>query len=223
MPTQTFDPTDPRYVSALSAVQQQRPEQPVPYSERILALADMLGNANPARGLATFGARLPLNPGGSIQKAFLGLNYDTSLLQKLNDMIASRTDYGRRLESGKPGQVLSWSNSAANWLPQTADKADTVESLLARSPHMASYLWQSLRPAKEKAFGNQHLKSLLTGSRLLDANQVFVPRQSGATKKMLEAVAPWLDQLPLYSSGPLGGSFENKMKRLQSMRELGGQ
>jgi hypothetical protein len=110
----TYSPTDPRYAASLDAAQQQTPATPPSGADRLLALAELLGNVNPARGLSTFGAAMPLNPGGAIQRAFLGLNYDSSLLQKLNDMIAKRSDYGHRLESGNPGYILDWSNASSN-------------------------------------------------------------------------------------------------------------
>ena len=208
MPDQvTYSSTDPRYTASLAAAQQQMPTTPPSGSDRLLALAELMANANPVRGAATFGVAMPLNPGGAIQRAFLGLNYDSSLLQRLNDLIAKRTDYGHRLESGKPGTVLHWANSSADWKPEVVGKALRIEDA-RRLP----------LPATE--FSRDYHKALFTGNRVLDANMVYLPKVKGITKPQIEAVTPWLDQLPLYSGGPHGGSFENKMKRAEQMRKM---
>lgn len=150
-------------------------------------------------------------------KGLLGLNYDPELLANINRKIGERSQYGYRREPGAPGYVLHWANSSADWLPETVGKAPGLSDL---RPDYIEWL-RRMAAENPESYEAKLLEAISRDQRLLDANQVYIGRGEVPRADMLRAVTPWADQLPLYSGGPLGGSFENKMRRLKRDQNLG--
>ena len=151
------------------------------------------------------------------------------LADKINPLIRERDAYGRRLESGDPGYLLHWNNSDTSWTPQAVGRADTIESLKNRKPvvpggstgnEMLDYYSEDLENRGARSYIAEKLKALRTGSRTLDANELFIPKKTVPSLSELREILPYLEQLPLYSGGPRGGSTEAKILRQKMLDDL---